>query len=81
MSTICSIVNATDEFKLVQFTLAGGQGNADIYVQQDSLPNLQTYDCISSNQGNDEICSLAARTAPFYIRVYANSGLVTRLYR
>jgi hypothetical protein len=43
---------------LLRVTLGGGSGNADLYVRQGSPPTTATFDCASTESGNDENCEL-----------------------
>ncbi|MCP3145117.1 M4 family metallopeptidase [Pyxidicoccus xibeiensis] len=42
------------------FTLAGGTGDADLYVRQGSAPTTTSYDCRPYRAGNNEVCTFAA---------------------
>jgi serine protease len=39
-------------------TLAGGTGDADIYVRRATPPTLSSFTCASENAANGEICSI-----------------------
>ena len=40
-------------------TLSGGSGNASLYVRQGQNPTPSSYDCRSTQSGNDEDCTLS----------------------
>jgi vibriolysin len=42
------------------FTLAGGTGDADLYVRFGNAPTLTSYDCRPYKSGNAEVCTFAA---------------------
>jgi len=44
-------------------TLAGGTGDADLYVAQGSAPTLSAFDCRPYVGGNDEVCTFDAPSA------------------
>jgi len=48
--------------KAVTFTLSGGTGDADMYVKFGSAPTTSSYDCRPYLAGNNETCSMAAKT-------------------
>ena len=48
------------------FTLAGGSGDADLYVKFGSAPTTGSYDCRSWNSGNGESCTFASPQAGTY---------------
>lgn len=50
----------------VTFTLAGGSGDADLYVRAGSKPTTSSYECRSWNSGNGETCSIDNPTAGTY---------------
>ncbi|AIY65854.1 S8 family peptidase [Pseudoalteromonas piratica] len=50
----------------VTFTLAGGSGDADLYVRSASKPTTSSYDCRSWSSGNGETCSIDNPTAGTY---------------
>ncbi len=70
------------DFKIVDFTIAGGVGDADLFVRQDALPTDDDYDCASRGPGNLETCVLFPRAATrWYVRVHgaaAFSGLTLK---
>lgn len=47
-------------------SLAGGTGDADLYVRYASPPTLSAFDCAPYLAGNDESCSYATPTAGRY---------------
>lgn len=59
----------------VIFTIAGGTGDADMYVRAGSAPTTATYDCRPYASGNSETCTLTPTTATtYYINVRAYSA-------
>ncbi len=56
-------------------TLAGGSGDADLYVRQGAEPSSSLYDCAPYLSGNNEQCEFATPTAGrWYILVQAYSS-------
>ncbi len=51
--------------------LAGGTGDADLYVRFGSAPSLSTYDCRPYEDGNDEHCALPVQAGPWHVLVHA----------
>ncbi len=43
-------------FDFLEVTLAGGWGNADLYLGYQKAPTLKRFDCRSANAGNEEVC-------------------------
>lgn len=64
--------------------IAGGSGDADLYVRKGSPPTTSSYDCRPYDSGNTETCDMSAQGAgTYYIMVYgyrAVSGLTLRSY-
>ena len=51
--------------------LAGGSGDADLYVRYNAAPTSSTYDCRPYINGNDEVCEFASpNTGTYHILVY-----------
>ncbi|WP_159653884.1 S8 family serine peptidase [Vibrio atypicus] len=48
------------------FTLAGGSGDADMYVRFEGEPTSRLYDCRSWESGNNESCTLDVTSAGTY---------------
>ncbi|MBR8845060.1 MULTISPECIES: S8 family serine peptidase [Pseudoalteromonas] len=65
----------------LNFSLAGGTGDADLYVQQGSQPTLNSYACRPYLDGNNESCDFTNPTAgDWYVMLngyaaYANATL------
>ena len=58
----------------VVFTISGGTGDADMYVNLGSAPTTTTYTCRPYTSGNAETCTFNAPTAGTYyvnVRAYA----------
>ncbi|ODA35592.1 Vibriolysin, extracellular zinc protease [Veronia pacifica] len=59
----------------LQFSLAGGSGDADLFVRKDKAPTLSEYDCRSIQLGTSESCHIEqAETAQYYVMVHGASG-------
>ena len=50
----------------LRFTIAGGTGDADLYVRRDSAPTDTAYDCRPYLHGNDETCGIPNAAAGTY---------------
>jgi serine protease len=50
----------------LKFTIAGGTGDADLYVRFGSAPTTATYDCRPYLSGNNETCNIATAQAGTY---------------
>ena len=64
----------------LKFTIAGGTGDADMYVRLGSAPTTTSYNCRPYTAGNSETCTFAAPTAGTYyvsVRAYAAFSGVT----
>jgi hypothetical protein len=64
----------------VVFTIAGGSGDADLYVRRGGQPTTSTYDCRPYLTGNNETCTFNAPNAGQYyvmIRGYTAFSGVT----
>lgn len=70
-NTQFSVVVPEDTTNL-KISLAGGTGDADLYVRYGAEATLKTYDCRSWNDGNDEVCVYEDVPAgEYFIRVEA----------
>ena len=80
--------NWTSDYTLVvpagatnlKFAIAGGTGDADLYVRLGSAPTTSSYTCRPYLSGNSESCTWAAPTAGTYhvsVRAYATFSGVT----
>ena len=59
----------------VVFTISGGTGDADLYVNLGSAPTTTTYTCRPYTTGNAETCTFNAPTAgTYYVNVRAYAG-------
>lgn len=66
----------------LKVTLAGGTGDADLYVKRGALPTTSSYDCRSWLSGNAETCTVTAPVAGTYyvmVRAYAAFSGITLL--
>ena len=64
----------------LNISIAGGSGDADLYVRLGSAPTTTSYTCRPYTAGNNETCTFAAPTAGTYyvkIRAYAAFSGVT----
>ncbi len=64
----------------LDFTIAGGTGDADLYIRQGAQPTTSTYDCRPYKTGNNEVCSFTNPTAGTWnigIRAYSSFSGVT----
>ena len=52
-------------------TMAGGTGDADLYVRLGSAPTTTSYTCRPYKSGNSESCSISAPSGKYYISVRA----------
>ncbi|WP_223641901.1 M4 family metallopeptidase [Corallococcus sp. EGB] len=56
--------------KKVTFSIAGGTGDADMYVKFGSSPTTASYDCRPYLSGNNESCSITKTTAgKYYVKL------------
>jgi serine protease len=58
----------------LQFQIAGGTGDADLYVNFGSAPTTSVYSCRPYLSGNAETCTITAPQAGTYhvmVRAYA----------
>jgi subtilase family serine protease len=56
----------------LKFTIAGGTGDADMYVRFGSAPTLTTYDCRPYVSGNSETCTIPApQVGTYYVMLNA----------
>lgn len=64
----------------LSISIAGGSGDADLYVRLGSAPTTSSYTCRPYTSGNSETCSFSAPTAGTYyikVRAYATFSGVT----
>jgi serine protease len=64
----------------VVFSISGGTGDADLYVNFGSAPTSSTYTCRPYLTGNSETCTISSPTAGTYyanVRAYAGYSGVT----
>ncbi|MGE6756772.1 M4 family metallopeptidase [Corallococcus interemptor] len=59
----------------MRFQLAGGTGDADLYVKFGSAPTTTSYDCRSAGATSDESCTInAAQSGTYYVLIRAYSA-------
>ncbi|MHA7627934.1 M4 family metallopeptidase [Corallococcus sp. M7] len=59
----------------MRFALAGGTGDADLYVKFGSAPTTTTYDCRSAGASNDETCTInGAQSGTYYVLIRGYSA-------
>jgi len=59
----------------LNFAMAGGTGDADLYVKFGSAPTSSNYDCRPYEGGNSEACPIAsAQAGTYYVKVVAYSA-------
>ena len=59
----------------LNFTMAGGSGDADLYVKFGSAPTTSSYDCRPYKGGNAESCPIAtAQAGTYHIKVIGYSA-------
>lgn len=59
----------------MRFALAGGTGDADLYVKFGSAPTTTSYDCMSAGATNDESCTLnPAKQGTYYVLIRGYSA-------
>ncbi len=56
----------------MKFTLAGPNGDADLYVKRGSAPTTASYDCRSAGATSNEGCTITnAASGTYYVMIYA----------
>jgi len=59
----------------LSFTMSGGTGDADLYVQYGAAPSTSSYDCRPWKTGNSESCPVTtAETGTYYVMVQGYSA-------
>ncbi|WP_371280305.1 S8 family serine peptidase [Dokdonella sp.] len=59
----------------LKFQIAGGSGDADLYVRFGSAPTTSTYDCRPYLSGNNETCDISsAQAGTYYVMLRAYSS-------
>ncbi|QAT82406.1 bacillolysin [Corallococcus coralloides] len=59
----------------MRFALAGGTGDADLYVKFGSAPTTSSYDCRSAGASNDETCTInGAQSGTYYVLIRGYSA-------
>lgn len=73
-------VDLSSGYSDLNVTIAGGSGDADLYVRQGAQPTTSSYDCRPYRNGNSETCSFTSPAADVWhigIRGYRASSGVT----
>jgi vibriolysin len=59
----------------MRFKIAGGTGDADLYVKFGSAPTTSSYDCRSAGATNDEMCTInGAKQGTYYVLIKGYSA-------
>ncbi|WP_299788279.1 S8 family serine peptidase [uncultured Shewanella sp.] len=59
----------------LSFTMSGGSGDADLYVQYGAAPSTSSYDCRPWETGNSESCPITnAESGAYYVMVQGYSA-------
>lgn len=59
----------------MRFQLAGGTGDADLYVKYGSAPTTNSYDCMSAGATSDESCTInGAKQGTYYVLIQGYSA-------
>lgn len=59
----------------VTFTLSGGSGDADLFVRYGSTPTNRRFDCSSTNNGNEETCTITnPQAGTWYVQIKSGSN-------
>ena len=59
----------------MKFEIAGGSGDADLYVKFGSAPTTSSYDCRPYKAGNSEVCELSpAQAGTYYVMIHGYSS-------
>ncbi|AZZ95253.1 trypsin-like serine protease [Hahella sp. KA22] len=59
----------------ISFKIAGGSGDADLYVKAGAKPTSSSYDCRPYKNGNDETCSdLPVKPGKYYVMLQGYSA-------
>ncbi|MBN8469948.1 M4 family metallopeptidase [Corallococcus exiguus] len=59
----------------MRFALAGGTGDADLYVKFGSAPTTSSYDCRSAGASSDETCTInGAQSGTYYVLIRGYSA-------
>lgn len=57
----------------INFSIAGSNGDADLYVSRGSVPTTTTYDCRSESSSSNESCDMTGGAGTYYVLVSAYS--------
>lgn len=59
-------IDVPENARNLEILISGGSGDADLYVQFESVPTLEIYDCRPYRNGNSESCQIANPQAGRY---------------
>ncbi|WP_395834970.1 M4 family metallopeptidase [Cystobacter fuscus] len=59
--------------KASTFSITGGSGDADLYVKSGTAPTTSSYDCRPYKSGNEESCSVTAKTVDTRVHILLNA--------
>jgi len=58
----------------INFSIAGSNGDADLYVSRGVTPTTSTYDCKSESSSSNESCDMTGGSGTYYVLVSAYSA-------
>lgn len=58
----------------INFSIAGSNGDADLYVSRGTTPTTSTYDCRSESSSSNESCAMTGGAGTYYVLVSAYSA-------
>lgn len=58
----------------INFSIAGSNGDADLYVSRGVVPTTTTYDCKSESSSSNESCDMTGGAGTYYVLVSAYSA-------
>lgn len=71
-NSVTYTMNVTAGASNLKFAIAGGSGDADLYVKYGSAPTTSSYDCRPYLTGNNESCSISnVQAGTYYVTVRA----------
>jgi hypothetical protein len=75
-SEACYVLDVPDDVSGINFSLAGGTGNCDMYIMKGARPTTSNWDYRSAGPGNSESMFVSASdmTGPWYILLVATQA-------